>query len=265
MKAISYPDPLSDPPPAPVRSLPQPRRGGSGLAWAVSVLAALVVGLVTYLIWPEAVPVRAETLLAGTAEQIVVAHLHGDVDALSRTVAVELPSGVEPGLHYVRAAGAVSVTESEHHTVVVVAVDRLLAVPGGYGDPRVEHFAVTFLHRPTGPIVAGLPALVPAPDPPSVLAAALPSPVDDELSRLVVEYLDWLLAAGDGSFQGPPVDPAPFASVALTGLHRQPRGGGFDLTANVIGHRPDGASLPMTYLLEALEGESGWEISRRGS
>lgn len=265
MNAVTFPEPLAEAPAAAVTPLPEPSRSRRGLAAAFGVVAVLIAATVGYLVWPDTTSATPELLVTGTAEQVVTAHLHGDRAALGALVAVEIPESLATGHYYVRSATAISVQKTDTGWDVVVAADRLRAVPGGFGDPRIEHFLVVFHDRPTGAVVVALPALVPAPDPPSVRAAAWPAPPSDEMTAAVDHYVRWLLIGDDGPFDGTPVSPPPFTAVAITGMQRSEQADGVNVLVAVEAIRPDGSVMPLHYALDLEAAESGWKVSRTGS
>lgn len=267
MRAVSYPDPIAEPTPDHrVTTLPQPvARSPRSIVAVVAVLVVLGAGTSAVLLWPSRPAHQPDVSLTGLAEQVVVAYLHGDRTVLEATVASELPADLPADQYYVRSAAARSVTPFPDGWAVVVAVDRLAAVPGGFGDPRVRYYAVTLLHRPTGPLVAGLPAMVPAPAPPAVRAGPLPAPIDDDVSATVRSYLEWLLVGAQGPFDGRPVSPPPFDEVELTGLRSTDTDEGLAVTVTVEAVRSNGAVQPMQYHLLLVGTERSWDVSLAGS
>lgn len=267
MNAVTYPEPAADAPaPSHVASLPQPARSKQGLYAAFGVVAMLIGAIATYALWPRpAAPPRAQLWLTGTAEQVVTAFLHGDRPTLERLVAAEVPESLQAGNSYVRSAWAVSSLETEHGWQVVVAADHFTAVPGGFGDPRIEHFQVAFQDRPTGPVALGLPSMVPAPEAPTLRAAPWPIPPADEMTVAIERYLSWLLAGGPGTPSDTPVTPPPFTEIVVVGMQRTEVDGGFDVLVAVEGTRSDGTTLPLHYPLRLVSGEGGWVVSRPGS
>lgn len=266
MNAVTYPEAAPGPAVStPVTPLPQPARSKLGLSAAFGVVALLVAGVAAYLLWPQATTPAPDLLVTGTAEQVVTAFLHGDRPTLERLVAFEIPDSLGEGQSYVRSAMAVSVLDGGDTWEVTVAADHLVAVPGGFGDPRTEYFLVVFADRPTGAVATALPRIVAAPDPPTVKAASWPDPPADDVTRAVETYLRWLLAGSSGVFDGTPVAPPPFADIDLVGMQRTVVEDGIDVMVAVDGVRSDGSVLPLHYSLHAAESEQGWSISPSGN
>ncbi len=266
MNAVSYPEPIAPQPATPsVARLPAPPRFPIRIVAAYGVVALLVAAIAAYLLWPRPSSPRAELFVTGAAEQVVTALLHGDRSTLERITAVEIPETLMSGGSYVRSTAAVSVLDTDGGWEVVVAADHLVAVPGGFGDPRTEHFLVVFQDRPTGPVVVSLPALVPTPESPPVRAAAWPEPPADEATDAIGGYLAWLLAGEAGAFEGAPVTPAPFVDTLIVGMQRVERDGGLEVLVAVEGVRADGTVLPLHYALRLEPGETGWDVSRPGN
>jgi len=266
MNAVTYPEPAAEPTaPTHVTSLPQPARSRAGLAAAFAVVAVLVAAVAAYVLWPRPVPPQAEVLVTGTAEQVVAAFLHGDTATLERLVAIEIPDTLTAGQSYVRSAAAVSVLERDQGWDVIVAADHLAAVPGGFGNARIEHFLVVFEDRPTGAVVMNLPAMVPAPDAPTVTAAAWPSPPADDITESVWSYLEWLLTGTAGVFPGRAMTPPPFTDIDLVGMQRTEQLDTISVLVAIEGTRPDGSRLPLHYALRAEPVDGGWLVSLPGS
>ncbi len=264
MSAVTYPDPLNEPQSPPIVSLPTAKPGRRRLAMTITTLCIVVLGAVSYLLWPSGSTTTTEPIVTGMAEQTVTAWLHGNTAVLRSLVAAELPP-LNSTDHYVRSASSVSVSTSTDGWRVVVAVDVLQAVPGGFGDPRLDHYEVTILDRPTGPMIAGLPALVPAPAAPALVASPLPEPADDPLASEATAYLAWLLTGVDGAYEGSPIVPAPYDAIDVTGMQRTEDGGVWTVAVAVTGTRADGTRQPMHYFLDADETDGGWSVSLRGS
>lgn len=258
MDAVTYPEPLvthsaveslSD---SHVTPLPEPdshrRRLVGGALVTIAILAALAAAVAW---WPSSLPNQPEQLV-GIAEQVVIAHLHGDVSTLERLVAIELPETIEDGQFFVRSASAVAVRPIDDGWVVTVAAEALEAVEGGFGRPRTQHYEVVFNDRPTGPTVGALPGLVAAPPGPA-LRAARPAPApDDALSAAAHQFL----------VSGPLAD---FSSVELIGMTRTTSSDGFILLVEVRAARPDAAPLVFHYSLAARESDVGWQVGGRGN
>lgn len=265
MNAVTHPKPATEAAaPNPVVTLPQPAPSGRGLYAAFGVVALLLAGITTYLFWPDPSVPRAELLLTGAAEQVVTAYLHGDSSTLESMVAVEIPE-LERDRAFVRSVTAVSVKEHQSGWDVVVAADHLVRVPGGFGDPRIEHFVVVFHDRPTGAVAVGLPGIVAAPPAPTVRAASWPPPPPDDITAAVDQYLARLLTGQPGPVLDPPVSPPPFSQLLIVGMQRTDRNGGLDVIVALDGHRPDGTIQPLHYALRLESADTGWMVSRSGS
>lgn len=257
MNAVSYPDPLAEPrTEVPIRSTVTPLSESAAsrsrlVGWALGVLAIVAGAAAAVVWWPEPAPVTTVHTDA-VAEQVVVAHLHGDVATLERLVAIELGTTVEPGRFYVRAAWAVETRQLADGQAVTVAADVLEAVDGGFALPRIEYHEVVFAERPTGPIVVGLPGLITAPDAGPVRATRPAPPPDDAVTAAVRQYLE------NGPLAG-------FDRVDFVGMARTAADDFTVVLVEVMANRAGEQPIVMQYSLDVRASESGWQVSRRGS
>ena len=147
----------AEPEPAPFR-FAIPARPGTVGVMAVLVATAIIVALVTSRADPASTgvlssgapgeaPGVAALEVAGFAELFVAAYLgkagEGSEDVLDAYLSEPVRlTGVQAGRAYVQNLTTVSVEPAGDGWEVIVVAHTLRKVPGGYGDPAVEHYRV---------------------------------------------------------------------------------------------------------------------------
>ena len=224
----------------------------------------------------------AAVMVAGFAQMAVRRYVgeagEGAEATMDGLVAGGVPplDGVTPGGYYVVDAVTVAVEDlGDGYWSATVACDLMASIDEQYGPVGVRYYSVGVATGDGGgPVLVGLPAMVPAPAPaqaPELAAASLDAPApDDPQVATIREFLGALLL-GQGSisrYTAPGVrisaiDPPPFTElevqeVAIADPEAE------QTAARVTVHALDerGLAQRLQYALDLQEREGRWEIAR---
>jgi Conjugative transposon protein TcpC len=224
----------------------------------------------------------AAVMVAGFAQMAIrryVGEAGEDAEAtMDGLVAGGVPplDGVTPGGYYVVDAVTVAVEDlGGGYWSATVACDLMASIDEQYGPVGVRYYSVGVATGDGGgPVLVGLPAMVPAPAPaqaPELAAASLDAPdPDDPQVATIREFLGALLL-GQGSisrYTAPGVrisaiDPPPFTElevqeVAIADPEAE------QTAARVTVHALDerGLAQRLQYALDLQQREGRWEIAR---
>lgn len=185
--------------------------------------------------------------------------------------------GVTPGGFYVVDAVTVAVEDlGGGYWSATVACDLMAAIDEQYGPVGVRYYSVGVAtgEGGAGPVLVGLPAMVPAPAPaeaPELVASSLEAPdPDDPQVATIREFLGALLL-GEGAIARytapgvriPAISPPPFASLEVTEVAiADPEAD--ETAARVTVHALDerGLAQRLHYALDLQAREGRWEIAR---
>lgn len=234
MTAIHYPEPepASAQPVASVAPL-APTGEPTGRRWtaiAAGTLAVLIAAAGA-LMWATRTPASVVDA-AGFAEMYVVTYLTPAGSGAEHELVPYLGfepelAAMVPGAHYVANAVAMASTSVEDGQRIVVAVDQLHAVAGGFLPDGIRFYEVHVTESGGRLRARALPSPVPAPNPPSNGGGErVVAPWDPAVADAVEEYFAWYMAGADGPYSGDRVEPPLVSSVEVEGW-TEPAGDGY--------------------------------------
>ncbi len=246
MTAIHYPEPdfTADPPAPPVAIVAPPRRSRLGRTPIIIAVALLLALASAAAVWTYGRSDSAAVNIPGFAEMYVRTFLtqagEGNEAAIVPFLGYEPDlAGMEPGSFYVAGSAALTVEDvGDGANTVVVAVDQMGAVSGGFAPEGIHYYEVTM--KSIGDTVRA--TRLPSRTSPPIIGAEAPNqpvfspPSDGPMASAVEDYLRWYLADGAGAYGSERPAEAPYTDIVVTGIAAAPDAD----TANVTVAATDG-------------------------
>lgn len=286
MAAIQFPiaDPIAErdipqpDPPAPSRA-PEPAKPRwtrttltLGLVGMTVVLGAALFGLRTRAVAPatNSVPSLVSDFAAFATSIYLSQGFEGNEASLSPYFLGDHDfTGIARDQWFVKSSGAVAATRSaEGVWIVSVAAELLGAVDGqpasGYVDLGVHHFTIGIVDRGTTLVATGLPTRSAAPTPAGAAAIDLGVPQADssQVAAIATFLTAYLTGSGDVDFATAvggisPLEPAPYATVAIRRIGVEHADDGFVAVVEVVGTDSADRSVLGAY---AMRLDADWKV-----
>ena len=266
MTAIHYPEPdfTAEPPTPPLTVVEAPRRSRSRRTPIIIAVALLVTLAAAAAAWTSGRSDSASVYVPGFAEMYVRTFLtqagEGNEAAIIPFLGYEPDlSGMQPGSFYVTGAAALTAEDlGDGFSNVVVAVDQMGAVSGGFAPEGIHYYEVTVQSVDGTVRATRLPSQISAP----TIGADLPNqqvfahPSDGPMGSSISAYLEWYLADGDGAYGSERPAEAPYTDIAVTGIAAPPDAGAADVT--VAATDSQGRVVHLQYRLNVTNENGMW-------